>query len=221
MTDINEIATIASRMYARTSCTQDAINHIKTIMADDHYTAEFLAPIYAYMIRRDKAPSKKAATDSFAWVYSAVGKKYIHSSLTHTYSDGRRLIGTDGATLHVAYDVVLPAGWYDRNGVRLDDSVHKGGRYPEIDRVIPQDDLVTWDTAIGELELIVPEDKTPSVYKMPCGRLINAEYLRNAVAGVPDRFEYRAQADTDRAIKIEYGQRVAVIMPVRGGPSYA
>lgn len=83
-------------------------------------------------------------TKFLLFVAAAVSKDHTREALTHVYSDGTRIMATDGHRLHVYTpdEGCLPAGYYDllkktKTEVHLN-SVELDLVYPDVDRVIPK-----------------------------------------------------------------------------------
>lgn len=89
------------------------------------------------------AESKPKAKTVFGWVASAVAKKDVRKYLQYVFSDGSKIVGTDGTALHAA-DTDLPTGLYDPvTGLKMfeldpgTDAAHPG-KYPEWKRILPR-----------------------------------------------------------------------------------
>ena len=84
------------------------------------------APLYAYFM--PPIPAKAKTPEQ--WVAKAVAVKDPRGYLRFIYSDGTRLIATDGGRLHLI-PTDRPAGYYDKAMNPVDDQ----GTYPQIDRL--------------------------------------------------------------------------------------
>lgn len=91
--------------------------------------ASELATLYSFFL----PPVPKKPKTPEEWVALALPKNDVRFYLNYRYSDGNRLMASDGHRLHVYKTDKYPVGFYDTamNSVEVD------GRYPEIDRVIP------------------------------------------------------------------------------------
>jgi hypothetical protein len=87
-----------------------------------------LATLYGYFIPALPAKPKTAAQ----WVQKAVPSKDVRYYLNNANVLAGKLRGTDGHRLHIA-PTDLVDGYYDKAG----NLVEVDGRYPDIDRVIP------------------------------------------------------------------------------------
>ena len=94
-----------------------------------------------------KAPAK--AKTAAEWVAKAVGKKDKRDYLNYLYSDGSRLIATDGHRVHLSAftDGEFPAGYYCP---RTLEPVDKTEEYAPIDRILSN---VTGLSAEAEFDL--------------------------------------------------------------------
>lgn len=226
--DINAIASAAAKGAA--SSTRDKAQTaqiLRDLMEQDtERGAEYWAPAYRYLLAAMKPATGKAGKNDAAWAHLAVGVNDIRYYLNWAYSDGKRLMATDGHRLHIATGITRPAGWYDKGGQRLALADEEGWEYPDVDRIIPRlSDCAAYAAVLSELESgeipgISRKGKKLLAVKLPCGRWIDRRYLVDALAGHPagnnGAFTYHAAPDrTDTAIRIDYGNRLAVIMPCR------
>lgn len=226
--DINAIASAAAKGAA--SSTRDKAQTaqiLRDLMEQDtERGAEYWAPAYRYLLVSMKPATGKAGKNDAAWVHLAVGVKDIRYYLNWDYSDGKRLMATDGHRLHIATGITRPAGWYDKGGQMLTLADEEGWEYPDVDRIIPRlSDCAAYAAVLSELESgeipgISRKGKKLLAVKLPCGRWIQSRYMVDALAGHPagnnGAFTYHAAPGcTDTAIRIDYGNRLAVIMPCR------
>lgn len=203
---LTEIATIAQ---GRSKPNKKAIHQliaelIRTGKIDAGY--EDLADIYAWFMPPIPAKAKTPQD----WVAKAMAKDDIRDYLNYLYSDGTRLIATDGHRLHLC-PTDLPEGYYDAAGTSCD----VGFTFPDVDRVIPALD--------GLLGLPVTESFPVEVnkfdmhcYRLPDGPLVQKSYLDAAINRESTGTIYYSPDDNGRAIRVHLGgDRLAVIMPVR------
>ena len=110
---------------------KDAFHIIEQLMLHNQPLDLFEAEkLYKYFMPKTKS---KVAKSAIEWCAKAVSKKDIHEMLRYLYSDGKRLMATDGHRLHVI-ETDLDEGYYCPHTfqkVDLDTS------YPTIDRIIP------------------------------------------------------------------------------------
>jgi len=76
----------------------------------------------------------KTAKEPWKWVAKAVPTNDVRYYLNYLYSDGGRLIGTDGHRMHFI-ETDLKAGFYNPKTL---DPITVDGRFPDIERVIPK-----------------------------------------------------------------------------------
>lgn len=179
----------------------------------DHTIQRTLATIYKAIA--PTVSTGTAAKDDWSWVCQAMAKKDIRYYLNYVYCDGDRIICTDGHRMHTVPNTFgLEPGYYDKRKNRVTDI---DARYPNIDRVIPcitERKFIEFN--LSELEIrqagkieacLVPDHD----YKPAIG--IDSKYLKQAVAGMEQASAYvRTAMDS---IRIENGDRLAVIMPLR------
>lgn len=226
--NINEIATAAARRFPSKAADKadkdETIKILRDLMEQDtERGADFWAPVYRFMLGNIQAGPAAAKKDPRAWVWLAVDEKDVRYYLNGAYSDGARLMGTNGHRVHIVNGISSPAGWYDKAGERLKMADEENWKYPDVDQVIPDPaKCSTYTAVLSDLEAVeVPSDakngKKWIGVNLPCGRQVNRKYLVDALAGHPaGEFTYHAMPDCDDTpIRIDYADRVAVIMPMR------
>lgn len=226
--NINEIATAAARRTPSKAADKDeTIKILRDLMEQDtERGADFWAPVYRFMVGNFPQGASAAKKDPAAWAWLAVGVKDVRYYLNSAYSDGARFMATDGHRLHIAKDVIRPAGWYDKAGERLTLADEEIWKYPDVDRILPAlDKCATYTAILSELEAVEVPGHAKNGRKwlgvnLPCGRRVNRGYLVDALTGHPagdnGAFTYHAAPDCeDTPIRIDYADRVAVIMPMR------
>ena len=202
---IDMAAVIPSREYTKKAvfgALMDAMNDNRSM------TEAEMAQLYAYFM--PKTPAKPKTPE--AWVALAMAKNDVREYLQFLYSDGKRLMATDGHRLHIV-PTELPEGYYDKQLNKLENIEY---RYPEVDRVIPENYSMTLDPK--ELKAIhygTEDGKAPRVAWAFGELAINKPYLDQALLGFP-MDQLIKHGGKDKAILIEDGEgRLAVIMPVR------
>lgn len=205
MTDLNSIATEAARLKPINR--NDAEKFLLYLIEKSDADAADWAPVYKWLIS-GKLPAKPK--NAFAWVSKALAnKKDPRCYLRHVFADGARIVGTDGHRLHAVADD-RPAGFYDAKGVQIEVEA----RFPDIDRVIPADDLPEHKAIVRNLERVHVKAKLTAV-RLPCGRAVNEVYLFDAMAGDTAGLVYQASADINTPIRVRNRYGFAVIMPMR------
>lgn len=128
--------------------------------------------------------------------------------LAYIYSDGERLIATNGRVLHICNQSVKPGYYCDTLAEAEIDR-----KYPDIDKVIPKDcdksiafkDMTPYYEKLAEF-LIGRVYKIDDVY-------VNADYLDHACLGFESPIiKYK---DRQSSLLITDKDRLAVIMPIR------
>jgi hypothetical protein len=128
--NINEIATLANNLSTKTKKREAFDVVLQAIDQGGQIDSNELAKLYQYFT----PPIPKKPTTPEQWVALAMAKNDIRYYLNHIYSDGGRLMATDGHRLHVYKTNKYPVGFYDQN-MNL---IEVDATYPQIDRVIPE-----------------------------------------------------------------------------------
>ena len=125
---IQRIAALAAEIDRKPNKAQ-AFDIVLNVIESYGATDDQLAKLYAFFM-----PPITKIKSPFHWLVKARGDKDVRYYLNHVYSDGKRLISTDGHRAHV-FNEKRPAGWYDDN----EQLVHKPdwATYPDIDSVLP------------------------------------------------------------------------------------
>lgn len=153
-------------------------------------------------------PSKPKTPEQ--WVARAVGIKDVRTYINYLYSDGVRLVATDGSRAHWC-PTTLAQGYYEPRTllpVALED------KYPDIDRVIPKEStrpvVLSGDTLTGAKVQVVSLKLSRTTLVAPFGTILfNTKYINDAALTV-----LRVSAQHDTALgESEFGG--CVIMPLR------
>lgn len=200
MTDLSKVVSLAvrSKKPSKAELHRVVLDLIQCNRLD---TAEAVA-LYAYFL--PPVPAKPKTPEQ--WVAKAVAKKDVRFYLEFLYSDGKRLMGTDGYRLHIC-PTEIPAGFYDRALNRCEVEA----RYPNVDQVIPKWDeeaAVTVTSAKLPVELI---DGKILAYRLPTGGIVNRQYWEEATAGA-EQVRYCTDGEKYR---IDRGYCFAVVMGMR------
>ena len=144
-------------------------------------------------------------TKNERWVAKAKASNDIRGYLNYLYSDGRRLMATDGHRLHLA-PTTLSAGYYNSELIPVDESA----KYPDVVRVIPN----KGKQCICDMgSLVMDRRGKVELYQLPDGGWINKRYWDQAV-GDQEAVVYVSASNGARRIDFDDG-RVAVVMGVR------
>ena len=173
-----------------------------------------VATLYSYFTPARPAKPKCAAD----YVQRAVPKDDMRDYLNAMYSNGDRLMGTDGHRVHLSSSVVLPEGHYDARVNR----VEKDGKFPDVDRVIPKYgscDLANDHNYLDNLEVVKSGGIEAAVLNSPTGVRVQVslKYLRDATQNVDNlRLYVRGAMDSVVIEGTVAGDNVlAVVMPMR------
>ena len=115
--------------------------------AQDDQTRVELAQLYRYFT---PAPAKTAKTTT-EWVHKAADPSDTRPFLNHSYSDGKRLVATDGARLHLA-ETDLPVGYYDNKGNLIEGHAEKH-TFPQYETLLPSDSEVLGRVFLSDQKL--------------------------------------------------------------------
>ena len=177
-----------------------AFNVVLDIIESYGATDAQLASLYAFFL-----PPVTKIKGPFDWLVKARGNQDVRYYLNHVYSDGEKLISTDGSRAHVVKEK-RPAGWYDDN----EQLIHTPdwARYPNIDEVLP---CTGSSFALDIKELpIQTVDLKDQLYVMPNGLGMNKKYIDEACGLSPD---YRLVYFVDsKRCKVFYDNAEAIIM---------
>jgi len=163
-----------------------------------------LARLYAFF--EPQAPAKPKTV--FDWVAKAMAKKDQRHYLNWVYSDGARIIATNGHRLHIAH-VALEPGFYDKNG-----TLAHGPEYavfPDVDRVIPPANPAP--VQLADLTPITTRGKVIHKVRINGAVSIDRAYMQDADSMGPG--EWTAPENKSRPARIDYPHGTAVIMPIK------
>jgi len=176
-----------------------------------------LDELRAIIYRHCSGPRAAKAKTLEKWVSLAVDENDVREVLQYVYSDGERIVGTNGHCMHIWKTTKYDPGYY-KPGAKLE-KVHDVDwkEYYNVDRLI--------DGYRGEGECAkdlvrVAGDKNGSacrpydVYMYDEGQAaVNADYLEAVLQRFPSgEFTYK---DKLSSIKFEEGDLLALVMPVR------
>lgn len=201
MKTLMEVATLANSIK-KPNKTRAFDIVVDMIESEYRPTDELLAELYSFFL---PSMPKKPKTDE-QWVAKAMASKDVRHYLNYLYSDGRRLMATDGVRLHIC-ETGLPVGFYDSqlSPVKVD------AKYPDVDRLIPKKNGP--GILVGALNA-GPTDGRLFTYTLPSGGKINKRYYDEMTCG---ESVYLQQEGTQGAVRLDFEDgRLAVIMPLRG-----
>ncbi len=179
-----------------------AFEQLKELIENsDESQTELLANLYTFF-----TPAITKPKTAFQWVSKAKGIKGVHYYLNFTYSDGTRVLATDGHRAHIVESTDLKEGFYDNNGFMAHDTSY--GKFPNIDQITPDVEDCK-PIKLNELELIDVPNTTMQAYRFNNERGFNAKYIREALSfGDMDMF-----IEGDKMLLIAEGRK-AVIMAI-------
>ncbi len=129
LTSYDQITNLACSIKKPTK--KGAFKIVQTLVVNQTLTVEQQAELYAFFL--PGLPAKPKTPDQ--WVAKAAGKYDVRDYLNYVYSDGSRLMASDGHVLHILNDCNnFSAGYYDS---KLDPVPQFNMKYPDIDRLIP------------------------------------------------------------------------------------
>jgi len=175
---------------------------VEKLIASGEMEDNDLAILYRFFM-----PTVGRIKNPFHWLVKAHGNKDVRFYLNHVYSDGARLLSTDGHRLHVINEV-KPAGWYDDNKVLVHEP--SWAKYPDIEKIMPTGNRE--EIKLSEIEINVLDEKT-TVYLMSNEAGMNKKYVDEACALSDDHtiifFPER------RMLKVAYDNGFALVMGMR------
>ena len=228
MYEIDKISVIAAKHYPKAPTKARAWDTVKYLFdnveradgSDPEYFEQQLAALYSHFMPR----SGKIPKTGEEWVIKARGKDDIRYYLNHVYSDGNRLIATDGHRVHIMVKSLEP-GFYDDNLQKVHDTDY--GKFPEIDRVIPsrkgkeRNFKSIMDEALADIKFVQGGNPNrrgdlEAVSLGGNGGYVNRQYFEEAMSGFDEDEKIRVyQQLKNTAVKLTQGDRLAVIMPIK------
>lgn len=212
MYDINQIAehayNLAPKEYNKIELYQLTLEAIKN---GGHLTEHQVAKLYRAFT--PKHPAKPKTQEQ--WVWQAVAVKDVRLYLNFAYSDGSRLIGTDGHRMHVWKTNKYAPGYYDKNMIRVHET--SWNRYPEIDRVVPDEKKLTVTVYKSDFEIIHTGDaKRPYPVMKHDDIACDASYMESACSGLTEpKIMYNEPTNALLVIDNAANNHFAVVMPRR------
>lgn len=208
--DRNKIAQLAYLMPTKDRNKEAVFDVVMNLLDDRSLSENDLAILYAQAIQTKPARPRKPEK----WVANAVAKNDIREYLQYIYSDGKRIMGTDGHRLHIWYTDKYPKGFYNPKTMAAA-TVPNDFRFPDVERVIPKTNSKDYapSSTIEVSHLSVVMGLPLIGYKFgPVA--VNANYLDEALAGFAG-YPLIYYVDGNSAVKIEEDNKLAVVMPVR------
>ncbi len=170
---------------------------------DDASKAE-LVKLYNFFM--PAVPGKPRTPEN--WVCKALAKNDVRYYLASVYSEGGRIIATDGHRLHVYHTSDYATGYYDSqlNSIEVD------ATFPNIERVLPKEPMTgtTKDVLLsGDISV---HDGDQSI--LIDGVRFKLKYVHDALCGMPEAVNYCRPKDNP-IIRIEADDKLAVVMGLR------
>jgi len=203
MTDIARHGqSMASRDFNKAACFEV---FEQAVCNNGKLDLEQLAKLYRYFA--PKLPAKPK--NDFQWVAQAMGVKDVRHYLNFIYSDGIRLMATDGSRIHMIKNANYPAGYYDKNGNMVENQDF--AKYPDIDRVIPETDKLTYFSTL-KITAVEGKKEFAEVYDFEDIRIC-AKYLKQACQYFDNALINHS--DKGAAVLIQDLNKLAIVMPMR------
>jgi hypothetical protein len=201
--NIDTIATLADKL-PREQTKKAAIFALTNELARGHELTEHdIAMLYAYFTPNTPAKPK---TD-IQWLALALPKNDVRYYLNYIYSDGARIMATDGHRLHVVTNSEYDAGYYDKNMNKAECN----GKFPDIDKLIGD---YPKSMSISNMSIIdIGESRSfAQAYDHKDIRL-DKKYIDQAAQYLnADSFKYKNGLSN---VLIQSGNKMAVVMPMR------
>lgn len=206
----------------------DMLKELAATIGDEH-NLEGLAALYRYFLPPLPKGLKAAAKDKWKWVTLPVDPNEIRKYLRYVMADGKRICATDGHRVHCAPDDREPGLYCPVMGEKIFDLTpdankpgNHPGRYPDVDRVMPQVKTGLYEkTRIEPLDITMNRHRDRVTSANGEEMLIDRQYWLEATAPVGDG---KARVGiTDNAgplLRLEmdaFGGAQASIMGMRGG----
>lgn len=216
MTDINTIATLATRLDKKPN--KQVVWELleKEVFPIEGLGVETKAVLYRFFM---PAPPAKAKT-LHHWVAKAVSKEGTRPYLNHVYFDGMFLVATDGHRLHYSKPDDLGAYekecFYDAAGNKVNGD---GFTFPQWQRVVPEAGESVRLT-VSDLRVVQVESKDKgapaNAYVLPNDTYVNIKYLDEALNGHKEFTVLNADSDHKTPVLITTpDNRRSVVMPIR------
>ena len=159
------------------------------------------ARLYSYFL--PPVPTKAKTPE--LWVSKAMAKNNARGYLRFLYSDGKRLIATNGHYLHLC-PTTLAEGFYNTELEPVGDQ----GKYPDIDRVIPsvprQDD---WQAVeLSSCAVTEGQGAIMNIEVLP-GTFLSRSYLMATLNGQTSFSAFQAKPDGPVRIQLDDADLVA------------
>jgi len=201
--NINKVAQIADRMNKSEYSKRAIYASFREALNNGGQFDEIeMARLYAYFMPNIPAKPK---TDE-QWVALAMAKNDVRHYLQYIYSDGNRIMATDGHRLHIVHKSI-ETGFYNKEMIK----VEANARFPDVDRIIPKCDKHMF---LSEASLAdhIYGGKTRPVYQIN-DITIDSAYLKQACSVFTDPvIQY---TDEMSPVLIKDENKIAVVMPMR------
>lgn len=154
----------------------------------------------------------KISKSDLNWLVLAMAVKDKRKYINYIYSDGLRLVATDGNRMHILKDANIESGFYNKNmTLKHADDWSGAIRYPNISRIIPKDNHKEINFNVLKLDTQMYPSVETEVYNFD-GLKINARYLQEAISYFDEKIiQYKNKTS---AILIEDNNKLAVVMPI-------
>ncbi len=164
-----------------------------------------IATLYSFFF-----PTITQVKTPFDWATRAVDKKDKRLYLTAVYSDGSRLIGSNGHRLHLLNNTHLPQGFYDNAGNAL--NLETFGVYPVIDCIIEDGDWNPLNMDACKIVDNVSSREMSELYETPNKKMHYVKKYVDEAMSFGTLSRIIKIENTTSKLKITYIDGIAVIM---------
>lgn len=220
----NDIATMAARLPKKANKKQ-AFEALKRLIhsADNQNSddqAALISELYSHFLPAETKISSKNALNDFYWLAQATANA-TRPNLAHIVSTGSELVATDGKILFMVEDNSYDDGFYNIEKQKLNLDL----TFPNVKQVIPNYNSDNFICVHGMPDYTIEFEDNIKLYHFNLDGTIyklNKSYIDMAIAGNESNFEMhfvRPSIDgaQNQTIAITMGNRLAVMMPMRGG----
>lgn len=169
--------------------------------------SEKLVHLYSYFVPKFKVPKNEKQ-----WLAVARGQSDVRFYLNYIYSDGERMIATNGHRAHVVFHKNDP-GFYSDEWVKVQDQ--NFSTFPDVNKVTPsiKDNPITLNA--GDLKQceIIKLDRV-FAYHLHGKTYVKKQYIDQAVSMLPDAKIHIRDEISTILVRSDETKNYAVVMPI-------